>query len=63
MLRNGNRNVDDLIRHLDTDLVQWASTPGVRWDQTPRTTPPISHEEFKNAFVEWLQGGADCPTE
>lgn len=52
-----------MIRHLDTHLVRWAWTPGSRWDGAPRTTPPISHEDFVSAFKEWVQTGFDCPAD
>ena len=63
-LRNGNRDLHDLIEHVTHDpLILWAWQPGVRWNGEARTTPAISHEEFVNAMKRWVSAGAPCPAQ
>ncbi|MFY9820208.1 MAG: PQQ-binding-like beta-propeller repeat protein [Thermoanaerobaculia bacterium] len=62
-LLNGDRNLEGLLNHLDTRLVRWAWDPGTRWNGEPRTKPPISHAEFREAFSEWVAAGGPCPTD
>jgi alcohol dehydrogenase (cytochrome c) len=62
--RNGNRTLTDLLHHLETEpLVNWAWRPGVRPNGERRTTPPISHAAFIQAFQAWMNTGAPCPSE
>ena len=44
------------LEHLDTPLVLWAWAPG-----DGRTTPPMSHAEFKQKMREWIDKGAVVP--
>ena len=46
---NGNKNRQQLIEHAD-------GTPG-----EGRTLPPLSHEEFKKAWITWIEKGAYAP--
>jgi hypothetical protein len=55
--QNGGLTPDRLVHHVSTDpLVRWAWDPG-----EGRTTPPLSHEEFRAAVKEWLDAGGACP--
>lgn len=54
--QNGNKDIEDLIDHADDDLVVWAWSPG-----EGRTLPPLSHAEFKMAWIKWLETGAYAP--
>ena len=53
---NGNKNKQQLIEHADDGLVLagWNMGEG-------RTVPPLSHEEFKKAWITWIQTGAYAP--
>jgi hypothetical protein len=53
---NGNKNLKQLIEHADDGLVKvgWAMGEG-------RATPPLSHEEFKKAWIRWIEKGAYAP--
>jgi hypothetical protein len=53
---NGNKNIDQLIEHASDDLVVWGWEPG-----EGRTKPPLSYEEFKKAWITWLEKGAYAP--
>jgi alcohol dehydrogenase (cytochrome c) len=60
--RNGGRDYKALLEHVKTDaLVLWGFDPGTRLNGEPRTTPPISHEEFVDRFEDWIDAGAPCP--
>ena len=53
---NGNKNLQQLIEHADDGLVKAA------WDMGEgRPAPPISHEEFKKAWITWINTGAYAP--
>lgn len=55
---NGNKTIKQLIEHADDGLVK------VGWDMGEgRTTPPLSHEEFKKAWITWIETGAYAPKE
>jgi hypothetical protein len=61
---NGNRNLAQLEQHLQTEpLVQWAWAPGDTVEGTPRALPPLTHEQFLEAFQSWKAAGAPCPRE
>jgi hypothetical protein len=47
--QNGNKNREQLIKHADDALVLVGWNPG-----EGRTLPPMSHEEFKKAWVSWI---------
>jgi hypothetical protein len=53
---NGNKSIDQLIEHASDDLVVWGWEPG-----EGRTKPPLSYEEFKKAWITWLETGAYAP--
>jgi hypothetical protein len=53
---NGNKTLRQLIAHADDGLVKAGWNPG-----EGRTVPPISHEEFKKAWVTWIEKGAYAP--
>jgi hypothetical protein len=57
----GGIGPDQFIPHLQTDLVQWAWSPGIDLDGLPRTTPPIPRDEFIALAKEWVATGASCP--
>lgn len=54
--QNGHKSVQDLIAHADDGLVLagWNMGEG-------RSKPPMSHAEFKRAWIEWLTTGAYAP--
>lgn len=55
--RNGNRSLEDLIRHMQDDpLVLWGWAPG-----EGREPVPMPHAEFVEAMKRWAAGGAPCP--
>lgn len=55
--RNGDRSLDDLIRHMGEDhLVAWAWHPG-----EGRTPAPGSQEQFGALIAAWIETGAACP--
>jgi hypothetical protein len=55
--QNGHKNSDQLIEHADDGLVVAAWDPG-----EGRTLPPMSHAEFKKAWITWIKTGAYAPT-
>lgn len=56
-LKNGNRSLADLDKHLAEDaLVGWAWSPGEN-----RQPPPLSRDEFLAAFRQWVAAGAPVP--
>ena len=56
--QNGHKDIKKLIEHADDDLVLagWNMGEG-------RTLPPLSHAEFKKAWITWLSTGAFAPQE
>lgn len=54
--QNGHKTRAQLIEHADDDLVLAGWNPG-----EGRTLPPISHEEFKKAWITWIEKGAVAP--
>ena len=53
---NGNKTIQQLIAHADDGLVK------AGWDMGEgRTAPPLSHEEFKKAWITWIKTGAYAP--
>ena len=53
---NGNKTLRQLIEHADDGLVKAGWNPG-----EGRTLPPLSHEEFKRAWITWIEKGAYAP--
>jgi hypothetical protein len=53
---NGNKTLRQLIEHADDGLVKAGWNPG-----EGRTLPPLSHEEFKKAWITWIEKGAYAP--
>ena len=53
---NGDKTLQQLIEHADDGLVKAGWDPG-----EGRTVPPMSHEEFKKAWVTWIETGAYAP--
>jgi len=54
---NGNKTLKQLIAHADDGLVKAGWNPG-----EGRTLPPMSHAEFKKAWITWLNTGAYAPS-
>ena len=52
---NGNKTLKKLIEHADDGLVK------IGWDMGGRTAPPLTHEEFKKAWITWIEKGAYAP--
>lgn len=55
--KNGHKDMDALRKHADDDLVKKGWTMG-----GDRTLPPLSHAEFKKAWLTWLDNGAYAPS-
>ena len=53
---NGNKTLQQLIKHADDGLVMSGWNPG-----EGRTLPPMSHEEFKKVWITWIEKGAFAP--
>jgi hypothetical protein len=57
--RNGNRNLDQVIDHVDHDgFVAWGWSPGA-----DRASAPGTHAEFTALLRAWVDEGAACPEE
>jgi hypothetical protein len=54
--KNGNKDLKKLIEHADDGLVLAGWNPG-----EGRTLPPVTHAEFKKAWITWLKTGAYAP--
>ncbi|WP_198034352.1 hypothetical protein [Dyadobacter tibetensis] len=54
--QNGNKDIKKLIEHADDGLELAGWNPG-----EGRTLPPVTHEEFKKAWITWLKSGAYAP--
>ncbi|MFC0773143.1 hypothetical protein [Terrimonas alba] len=54
--QNGHKTKEQLIEHADDGLVLAAWNPG-----EGRTLPPMSHAEFKKAWITWIEKGAYAP--
>jgi hypothetical protein len=60
--KNSNLDRQGLLRHHEEEpLVLWAFQPGRRIDGTPRTLPPLTHEQFVTATRTWVESGTLCP--
>jgi len=60
--KNGGLAGDALLEHHEREaLVQWAFAPGLHLDGTPRSLPPLTHEEFVAATRIWTRSGLPCP--
>ncbi len=53
---NGNKTLRQLIEHADDGLVKAGWNPG-----EGRTLPPLTHAEFKKAWITWIENGAYVP--
>ena len=54
--QNGDKDKKKLIEHADDGLVLAGWNPG-----EGRTLPPVSHAEFKKAWLTWIKKGAYAP--
>jgi len=54
--RNGHKDLKKLIEHADDGLVLAGWNPGEGLKK-----PPLSHKEFKKAWLTWLEKGAYAP--
>ena len=60
--KNSNLDGQGLLKHHEEEpLVLWAFQPGRRMDGTPRTVPPLTHEQFVAATRTWVEAGTPCP--
>lgn len=57
----GGMQPGQLVAHFNTDLVRWAWSPGTDALGRPRTTPPITREQFIELTRRWVATGAACP--
>ena len=53
---NGNKTLKQLLAHADDGLVKAGWNPG-----EGRTVPPMTHEEFRKAWISWIEKGAYAP--
>jgi hypothetical protein len=51
-----NKMLEDLIKHMNSDLVVWGWAPGDR-----RAPVPMPHAVFIERVKIWIAGGAACP--
>lgn len=54
--QNGHKDLKKLIEHADDGLVKTGWNPGEGLKK-----PPLSHKEFKKAWIEWIEKGAYAP--
>ncbi len=54
--RNGGRDVDGIVEHMDTPLVRWGWHPG-----DARSPVPVPQAEFLADVKTWAAKGAACP--
>lgn len=54
--QNGNRELQQIVTHVETPLVQWAWHPG-----EGRKAPPISSSEFVSDVKAWVGNDGACP--
>lgn len=53
---NGGKTMKQLIQHADDGLVK------IGWNMGEgRPAPPLSHAEFKKAWITWIENGAYAP--
>ena len=53
---NGGKTMKQLIQHADDGLVK------IGWNMGEgRPAPPLSHAEFKKAWITWIENGAYVP--
>ena len=56
--RNGHKDMEALKAHADDGLVKEGWIMG-----GDRALPPLSYEEFKEAWLTWIENGAVAPNE
>ncbi len=54
--QNGNKDKQKLIEHASDGLVKAGWDPG-----EGRTLPPLAYEDFKKAWITWIEKGAYAP--
>ncbi|MEZ4360416.1 MAG: hypothetical protein R3B48_09560 [Kofleriaceae bacterium] len=55
--QTGGRDLEALLEHVTNDpLVRWGWSPGGH-----RSSPPLSHAQFVEAFRVWVESGGACP--
>lgn len=54
--QNGHKDMDALREHVNDGLVKEGWTMG-----GDRALPPLSYEEFKEAWLTWIDNGAEAP--
>jgi hypothetical protein len=62
--RTKNHNLDGagLLKHHTVEpLVLWSFQPGLNIDGTPRSLPPLTHDELVAATRKWVEAGTPCP--
>ena len=60
--KNHNLGGAGLLKHHEEEpLVRWAFQPGRSPDGSPRSTPPLTHDEFVAATRTWVDSGMPCP--
>ena len=55
-LQNGNRDVNEIVKHMSTPLVLWGWNPGGN-----RAPVPVPHDIFVTQFKLWADAGGPCP--
>ena len=61
VIENSGHNGPGLVKHHQTELVKWAWNPGLRYDGSARSAPPISYADFMAATRKWVEAGMPCP--
>jgi hypothetical protein len=59
--KRGGLRPDQLVAHLETNLVQWAWSPGINLDGKSREPPPVARETFLALARDWVATEAFCP--
>ncbi len=54
--RNGHKNIQQIVEHMQTPLVRWGWNPGEGRDPVP-----MPFAEFLNDVKQWAASGATCP--
>ena len=61
--RNGGRDLMGLLVHVQApdSLVTWAFDPGKDLYGHERSKPPLTYDQFVDAFRGWVNAGGPCP--
>jgi len=57
-VKNGGKNTEALLHHLEDPLVTWGWTPG-----RGRAPVPVARPQFVAAWRTWQSAGSPCPAQ